>query len=62
MVMILDHRLSDRTLIECRFRDFGILKKCLSCPRFNECPTPQYNAPGLTKFDCRDAKKGGKHE
>ena len=66
MAMRLDMRLSEKNLLIWQFGQYGIHKKCLRCPLFNKCDTPQYDAPGLTKFTCaaysRAIKKGGKHE
>jgi len=55
--MRLDQRLSESALIRQQFGEHGILQKCLECPVFNRCKTPQYNAPGLTRFICMKRKK-----
>ena len=66
MAFRLDMRLIERNILIERFDDFGVHKKCLRCPMFNDCDAPQYNAPGVYKFTCgaylRAIKKGGKHE
>ena len=66
MAFRLDMRLSEKNLLIWQFGQYGIHKKCLRCPLFDKCDTPQYDAPGLTKFVCRAyseaIKKGGKHE
>ena len=57
MAFRLDMRLRERNLLMFRFSEYGINKKCLRCPLFNDCDTPQYNAPGIIRFFCRDYKE-----
>jgi len=57
MVMRLDRRVSESALVRRRFRDYGILEKCLKCPIFDNCKTPQYEAPGLKRFICKDPRR-----
>jgi len=56
-----DMRLSEGELIQEQINNFGFYKKCLRCPLFDRCNLPQYNAPGMTYFYCRDFK-GGNNE
>lgn len=60
MAMRLDRRKSEGALVKRRFRDYGILAECLNCPGFDGCGAPQYDAPGLTRFICKDPKKRAK--
>jgi len=62
MVMRLDRRKSESALVRRRFSDYGILQKCLDCPGFDRCGAPQYDAPGLTRFICKDPKKREKRQ
>lgn len=65
MAFRLDMRLSERNILIWRFSEYGVNKKCLRCPLFNDCDRPQYDAPGLTLFSCRAyseaIKKGEKN-
>lgn len=55
MAFRLDTRLSEGHLIMWRFIEYGVHKKCLRCPVFDFCNAPQYNAPRLIKFVCKNA-------
>lgn len=66
MAFMLDMRLIERNLLIRQFSRYGVHQKCLRCPLFDKCDTPQYNAPGLTKFFCgaysEAIRKGEKNE
>jgi len=38
--------------IGAKFELYGLLPACAKCPRLKECGNPQYNAPGVTRFEC----------
>lgn len=50
----LSRKLSEANFFEWQFEQNGMLPYCKNCPLLRKCLTPQYDALGLTRFECFD--------
>ncbi len=51
----------ERAIVANMFEKYGIHPRCKKCLNLKECPSPQYNAEGMTLFYCNNFKENKTH-